>query len=133
MSERSSFTTEYIYNYETYKILREELEKKQFLYDFMVAPQHGTMYPLGLPILSGKISVLSQGCEFLYLDELLSGIKTPTDVRFVIMCENEDIILMKKFASGEIETYGLIPTNPFPTGIYEMDEYRQSCKRGEEA
>lgn len=112
MSERSSFTSEYIYDPVTCRAVRARLEEDGHGKYLCVAP--APAYDMGghhfeLPIISGKIGTTSPGMEWLVLDEALRGLVTDSSVRFVAVCDSGAIQLVTKQADGEVITQVLEP------------------------
>ena len=112
MSERSSFTSEYIYDQDTYKAVRSRLGGGRNGKYLCIAP--APSYEMGghvfdLPIISGKIGTTAPYEEWLVLDEVLGGLATRKPVRFVIVCDSGPIQLVIKQADGEVEVRILEP------------------------
>ena len=114
MSERSSFTSDYIYDPVTYRAVRECLEKNGG--DKYLCVAQAPAYDMDgrhfeLPIISGKLGTTSPGTEWLVLDEVLQGFVTDSPVRFVILCDSGAIQLVTKHPDGEVVTQVLAPAD----------------------
>lgn len=97
MSERASFTTEYIYNDEDYKIIREALDKKgKYLCISPPATWSNEDETFEMPIVSGKVGELTEGWEYKTIIECLKYVKTKHMIRIVVMCDCGDIYLLCK-------------------------------------
>lgn len=105
MSERGSFTTEYIYNDEDYEIIREALDQKRKY--LCISPPatwtNGEGTVLEMPIVSGKVGELTSGWEYKTLESALENVKTHNEVRIIVMCDSGDIYLMTKTPEGEVD------------------------------
>jgi len=104
MSERSSFTSEYIYNSVDYSIVYEALKAAGPIDDkyFCLAPQ-ATWGDFKMPIIQGKIGELAANSEWIELHKRLAGVETTESVRFVIICDGGEIHLITKNANGSIK------------------------------
>lgn len=114
MSERSSFTSEYIYDPVTYRSVRGLLEENGVDKYLCIAP--APAYDMGghhfeLPIISGKIGTMAMNSEWINLEEILQGFVTSFSVRFVIVCDGGEIHLVTKLADGEVFTKVLEPVD----------------------
>ena len=112
MSERSSFTSEYIYDPVTYRLVRQRLEENGGGKYLCLAP--APSYDMGghhfeLPIISGKIGTMSMNSEWLELEDILHGLVTESRARFVIMCDGGAIQLVTKSPNGEVFMEALGP------------------------
>lgn len=112
MSERSSFTSEYIYDSATYLAVRERLES--FGGGKYLCVSAAPTYELDgrrfdLPVISGKIGALAMNTEWMELEDVLQGLVTASPVRFVIMCDGGAIQLVTKRPNGEVFTEALGP------------------------
>ena len=104
MSERGSFTTEYIYDGEDYESIRKALDhKNKYL---CVSPPANWGYGEE-PIVSGKVGDLTMNDEWMTVYEALDGVKTNKDVKVVVMCEGGMIALIIKRADGSVEAFSL--------------------------
>lgn len=104
MSERGSFTTEYIYNDEDYKIIREALDqKRKYLCISPPATWSNGDETFEMPIVSGKVGELTSGWEYRTLEDALENVKTHNEVRIIVMCDSGDIYLMTKTPEGEVD------------------------------
>lgn len=86
MSERSAFTSEYIYNPNDYKILRERANKWGNSKWLCFAPE-ARWGDNDMPILSGKVGCLAPAHEFIELCNFLRGVKTECPITFIIIPE----------------------------------------------
>lgn len=105
MSERGSFTSQYIYNDKDYEAVRSALDlKKKYL---CICPQaswkneQGTEFKM--PIVAGKIGELTSGMECFVLADALTSVKVEEVVKFVVLCDNGDIDLVTLYPSGHPE------------------------------
>lgn len=114
MSERSSFTSEYIYDPVTYRTVRARLEENGSGKYLCVAPAPSydmSGHHFELPIISGKIGTLAMNSEWIDLEEILRGLVTDSPVRFVIVCDGGEIHLVTKQADGDVFTKFLAPVD----------------------
>lgn len=138
MSERGSFTTEYIYNDEDYKIIREALDQKRKY--LCIAPpatwsnENGTFE---MPIVSGKVGELTSGWEYKTLENALENVKTHNEVRVIVMCDAGDIYLITKTPEGEVDHYELViresdedEDDECEIGDYEVDIFKHRLADG---
>ena len=103
MSERGSFTTEYIYNEEDYTIMYNALNK-QNKYLCVSSPalwtsEKRTFY---MPIVSGKVGSLMLDCEWEEIVDAIEGIKTENDIIIIVICDSGIIVKIKKNSTGHI-------------------------------
>lgn len=92
MSQRSAFTSEYIYYTPDYEILRARAEKWGNGKYLCFAPEASWVdaYKNEMPILQGKIGSISAGGEYIELCDFLRGVKTKYPVTFIILPECHD-------------------------------------------
>lgn len=108
MSQRSSFTSEYIYNREDYKIIRDKANEwgnGKYL-NFAPAASYDDFE---MPIISGKVGGLYPTEEAEILKEFIKEINVEFPVTFIILPESHDfsehptpIIKLTKMPSGAI-------------------------------
>lgn len=111
MSQRSSFTSEYIYCYDDYQILREKATKEANHKYLCVAPP--AVWCDEMPIIQGKIGCFAPGMEYLELQDFLYGVKTKYPVTFLILPEGHDsehchpapIMKVVKYPDGDVTTF----------------------------
>ena len=106
MSERGSFTTEYIYNDSDYEIVRQCLEKNRNKYLCCSPPAYWTRgdNTFLMPIVSGKVGGMSPSFdETENVAQRLDGIKTEETIRVVVMCDSGDVFLLVKTPDGEVK------------------------------
>lgn len=111
MSERCSFTSEYIHNQNDYKILREIFDKEQNKYVCTAPPAQWADNEM--PVIQGKTA---GGCEdlvWMNVETLLEGVKTEYPVRFIVMADNptQDHVsayILDKSPSGEVERHEIL-------------------------
>lgn len=104
MSERGSFTTEYIYNTDDYQTIREALDwKSKYL---CISPpatwSHDDMTEI-MPIVSGKVGELDPGLEWVTIANALEGVKTKATIRVVVMTDAGAIQLVTKYYDGHVD------------------------------
>lgn len=105
MSERASFTSEYIYSWDDYKKVRAALDKKS-KYLCIAAPVD---WGAGeLPIVQGKVGELSYGMEYYTLVSALEGVQVDDDVDFVVMSDSaHSIVLVRLYPTGDVDYWAL--------------------------
>lgn len=101
MSERGSFTTQYMYNGRDYEIIRKVLDKDS-KYLCVSPPAYWGNKDNELPIVSGKVGEISCGMEWLTIASALFEVQTEEDVNIVIMEDIGDILLLTKSSEGNI-------------------------------
>jgi len=103
MSERGSFTTQYIYNIEDYKTVRKALDgDDRFLCVSPPATWSNGEMTFEMPIVSGKVGEMAEGMEWTTIEEALRGVKTNEKVSIVIICDSGSIFLLAKKPNGNI-------------------------------
>ena len=106
MSERGSFTTQYIYNDADYKIVRAALDRKQ-KYCCIGSPatwSNGeTIFEM--PIVSGKVGGMAGGDEWEEVWDAFYGLKTETPISAVVMCDNGQMVVVGKTPDGECAAF----------------------------
>ena len=101
MSERASFTTQYIYDINDYKTIREALDQKhKYLCISPPATWSNGDMTFEMPIVSGKVGESSANMEWLTIEEALEGIETVEKVNIVVMCDGGSIVLVTKEPNG---------------------------------
>lgn len=105
MSERASFTSEYIYSWDDYTRVRKALDKKSKY--LCIAPP--VDWGAGeLPIIQGKVGSLSLGMEYYTLADALEGVQVDDSVDFVVISDYQcDKILVRLNPTGEVDYWGL--------------------------
>ena len=104
MSERGSFTTEYIYDNDDYKIVRKALDlKSKYLCISPPATWNSGKEHFEMPIVSGKVGDLCPNCEWLTIVDKLENVKTHNAIKIVVMCDSGNIVLLTKTPEGEID------------------------------
>lgn len=101
MSERGSFTTEYIYNESDYKIIRKALDKNS-KYLCVSPPAYWGDSKNELPIVSGKVGSLNFGLEWSMIAFALVGVETEHDIKIVVMQDAGNILLISKRNDGYV-------------------------------
>lgn len=105
MSERGSFTTQYIYNDTDYERVRNALnQQNKHLCISPPATWSNSEQIFEMPIVSGKVGALSSGTEWFSIEEAIRGVKTYAKVDVVVMCDNGNIILVTKEPNGEVSS-----------------------------
>lgn len=125
MSNRSSFTSEYIYSREDYKTIRKranECGNDKYLNFAPPASWSNGKETFEMPIISGKVGAFFRGEEVNILREFLESFKVNNPVTFIIIPEGHDfeanplpIIKMTKQPNGDIDI--------FTTKTFEKWEY----------
>lgn len=88
MSERMSFTSEYIYNNDDYKTLREVFEAHENSKYLTLAPESEWSNGVDVfkePIIQGKLGCISEFPSQWILYHILEGVETKERIRFVVM------------------------------------------------
>lgn len=125
MSERSAFTSEYIYNPNDYKILRERANKWGNSKWLCFAPE-ARWGDNDQPILSGKVGCLAPAHEFFELCDFLRGVKTKCPITFIIIPE--------WFGEKGLQAVKVVKTPEGRTYVYNLtyDEDPAQSKRSYE-
>ena len=104
MSERGSFTTQYIYNWDDYQTIRNVLDQRDKY--LCVSPpaywSNGSQY-FEMPIVSGKVGETGSNMEWMTIEHELEGVKTNKEVKVVVMCDAGSIILVTKKPNGDVD------------------------------
>lgn len=89
MSDRCSFTSEYIYNWNDYKRLKDVFSGHQTKYLCVAPPAEWSNgeETFEMPIIQGKAYGSGAGDEWEILDNMLDGLVTEDRVRFVILTD----------------------------------------------
>lgn len=111
MSERCSFTSEYIHNRDDYKKLRNKFNQYNDKY-LRVSPPIRLVYESvseEIPIIQGKTASMAVGCEYEVLESVLEGLVTEEPVRFVILTDSSDKdTMIIKDPDGNVLVYDII-------------------------
>lgn len=86
MSQRSAFTSEYIYNPNDYDILRQRANKWGNYKRLCFAPE-ACWENNYMPIIQGKVGCSREGLEYKEICSFLRGVKTECDIYFVVIPE----------------------------------------------
>lgn len=108
MSERMSFTSEYIYCDEDYKSLRSLFEKdgdSKYLCLAPVAKWSNGIEVFEMPIIQGKINEMNWiPCTWDIIKYKLKGFKTKHEVKFVVINDSfEGVTIIKKSPEGNVK------------------------------
>ena len=101
MSERGSFTTQYIYSWEDYQTIRNVLDQGD---KYLCVSPPITWDGHVMPIVCGKVGEMSMNSEWMTVSNALYRVKTKSEIKVVVMCEAGSIILIKKKPNGEIDS-----------------------------
>ena len=88
MSERMSFTSEYIYNNDDYKTLREVFEAHEDSKYLALAPESkwsNGKDVFDMPIIQGSLGCVSEFSDQWMLCHILKGVVTKNRIRFMVM------------------------------------------------
>ena len=111
MSYRGSFTSEYIYDEDLYRKLKEELSKTDCI-EFRVNPPRIIRCHDGsdfeLPIISGKIAEFIPGGEYIQLAARLQKLKITDRVSFTVMSEDGYVHIVSTIPDGEVKVNRLM-------------------------
>ena len=112
MSERGSFTTQYIYNDTDYERIRKALDwKDKYLCVSPPATWSNGKQEFEMPIVSGKVGGLADNLEWMTIENALMGVETYAKVNVVVMCDGGNIILVTKDPDGKTYTRWLGDTH----------------------
>lgn len=106
MSERGSFTSEYIYNCNDYKIMEKALDQKCKYLCISDPPTYKTdenQVVYVKSIISGKIGASWCGGEIFNFRNAIENIETEEDIYFCVMEDSGSIYVVCKRANGEVE------------------------------
>jgi hypothetical protein len=122
MSERGSFTTQYIYNDADARIVRKALDRKsKYLCISPPATWSNGAETFSMPIISGKVGGLDSGDEWREIFEMFEDIKTEKPVAAVVMCDDAKIVLVAKTPKGNVAAFKLSITEEldYTPGLFE--------------
>lgn len=113
MSERCSFTSEYMYNKHDYKKLRKIFSERNQNGKFLcIAPPvkwSNSIEEFEMPIIQGKTASMSVGEEHEALKDILQGVETEGTVRFVILTDDSDYdTMLLKDADGNVNVFDIM-------------------------
>lgn len=135
MSERCSFTSEYIYNEEDYKKLKEVLSrhKDKYLCTSPPAEWHTEKEDFEMPIIQGKIAGTCVGDEWMNLEDVLDGVTTEEKVRFVVLTDspklnNVSIYVLDKYPDGSIERMDIMESYVMLENFKKYDLHKNNYK-----
>ena len=123
MSERGSFTSEYIYDLEDYATIRAAITNAGIR---LAPPAMNGDYEI--PIVQGKVEGMTPDLEWWDLVESVIGVKTNGGIRFVVLCECGGIQFVEKKPNG-CTLYSRLVKSPEEKRI---DEELLAQKRAEE-
>lgn len=111
MSERCSFTSEYIYNRNDYKKLRDKFDEYNYKYLRVSQPMKLVYENISedIPIIQGKTASMAVGCEYETLVSVLEDLVTEEPVRFVILTDSSktDTMIIKD-PEGNVLVYDIM-------------------------
>lgn len=111
MSERCSFTSEYINNRNDYKKLRDKFDEHNDKYLRVSQPMKLVYENISedIPIIQGKTASMTVGCEYETLASVLEDLVTEEPVRFVILTDSSktDIMIIKD-PEGNVLVYDIM-------------------------
>lgn len=116
MSQRSAYTSEYIYSWSDYEVLRKKAEEEgneKYLNFAPPAKWSNGSQEFEMPIIQGKIGADGPGFEYEVLAAFLRGVKTEYPVSFVIIPEGHDdpddamcrVMKLTKTPDGEVHLF----------------------------
>lgn len=107
MSERMSFTSEYIYSDEDYKSLRSLFEKdgdSKYLCLAPVAKWSNGIEVFEMPIIQGKLGEMNHIPCCWYIVDMLDGFRTKHEVKFVVINDSfGGVTIIKKSPEGNLK------------------------------
>lgn len=107
MSERMSFTSEYIYCDEDYKSLRSLFEKdgdSKYLCLAPVAKWSNGIEVFEMPIIQGKLGEMNHIPCCWYIVDMLDGFRTKHEVKFVVINDSfGGVTIIKKSPEGKLK------------------------------
>lgn len=107
MSERMSFTSEYIYSDEDYKSLRSLFEKdgdSKYLCLAPVAKWSNGIEVFEMPIIQGKLGEMNHIPCCWYIVDMLDGFRTKHEVKFVVINDSfGGVTIIKKSPEGKLK------------------------------
>lgn len=111
MSERCSFTSEYIHNRNDYKKLRYKFDEYNDKYLRVPQPMKLVYENISedIPIIQGKTASMAVGCEYETLVSVLEDLVTEEPVRFVILTDSSktDTMIIKE-PEGNVLVYDIM-------------------------
>lgn len=111
MSERCSFTSEYIHNRNDYKKLRDRFDEYNDKYLRVSQPMKFVYENISedIPIIQGKTASMAVGCEYETLVSVLEDLVTEEPVRFVILTDSSktDTMIIKE-PEGNVLVYDIM-------------------------
>lgn len=111
MSERCSFTSEYIHNRNDYKKLRDKFNEYNDKYLRVSQPMKLVYESISedIPIIQGKTASMAVGCEYETLVSVLEDLVTEEPVRFVILTDSskKDTMIIKD-PEGNVLVYDIM-------------------------
>jgi hypothetical protein len=118
MSQRSAYTSEYIYCWSDYEVLRQKAKEEgngKFLNFSTPAKWSNGLQEFEMPIIQGKIGAFSPGKEYEVLAGFLQGVETVTPISFLIFPEDHDsemwpVRIQKLTKTPEGEVYVFVAT-----------------------
>lgn len=135
MSERCSFTSEYIYNEEDYKKLKEVLSrhKDKYLCTSPPAEWRTEKENFEMPIIQGKTAGTCVGDEWMSLEDVLDGVTTEGKVRFVALTDspklnNVSIYVLDKYPDGSIERMDIMESYVMLENFKKYDLHKNNYK-----
>lgn len=137
MSERCSFTSEYIYNEEDYKKLKEVLSrhKDKYICTSPPAEWHTEKEDFEMPIIQGKTAGTCAGDEWMNLEDVLDGVTTEEKVRFVVLADspelnNVSIYVLDKYPDGSVERMDIMESYVMLENFKKYDLHKNNYKLG---
>ena len=122
MSERGSFTTQYIYNDADAKVIRNALDRKsKYLCISPPATWSNGTETFEMPIIFGKVGALDPGQEWRVIFDAFYGLKTETPVDAIVMCDDGTLAVIGKTPGGEVAAFrmALIEELDYTPGVFE--------------
>lgn len=105
MSERASFTSEYIYSWSDYLKVRAALDKKSKYLCIAPSVDWGSGE---LPIVQGKVGSISCDMEYYTLVGALEGVEVDDVVDFVVISDSASSkTLVRLHPTGEVDYWAL--------------------------
>ena len=109
MSERGSFTTQFIYDLADYKIIRKALDRKsKYLCVSPPATCNNGEEDLEMQIVSGAVGDLAMSMEWDTIATALEGVVTSTDVSVIVLCESGSVVMVRKAPNGTVRCRGMV-------------------------
>ena len=112
MSERGSFTTNYIYNEHDYQSVKNALDiNDKYLCVAPPATWSNGCETFEMPIVQGKVGSSIPNGEYLTIIDNLQGIQTITTIIIIVVQESGNIIRLEKHPFGDIDIWMLKPVD----------------------